>query len=163
MLLHASRQPASWLTCNVGRNTAVEKRLKILLIEGWTDISRENPDGPRTFRRAASENPGVLQISVQATYSGGRKPDPTTQQLIGFAAGFIQRGGGQLIHANSGECKLGLFGAVQGALPGCSFMRVWVLSNGYDFVLATQTVTEGSPDQRDLDEGHSTVMNIDYR
>lgn len=140
----------------------MEKKLKIILLQGWEDISHENPEGPNTFCRTASENPSSLQISIQATYSGGKKPDPTIKDLIEFAQNMITNNEGKVARTNSGECKLGLFGAAQGKLSDADFIRVWVLSNGFDFILATQISIEGMPDSQDLDEGHSTVMNIDY-
>lgn len=141
----------------------MEKRLKILLLQGWENISRENPDGPSTFRRVASKNPGLLRVSVQATYTGGKKPDPTVEDLIGLARNLITGKGGQVSVTNSGKCKLGLFGAAQGTPPKGGFVRLWILSNGCDFLLATQTSAQGTPDEQDLLEGHSTVMNLDYR
>lgn len=140
----------------------MNKRLKILLLEGWEDVSHENPDGPSTFIRSESENPAVLQISVQATYTRGKKPDPTVAQLFEFARRIPTKDDGQEVMCASGDCKMGIFGAVEKRFPDATVMRLWALSNGFDFILATQTVI-GTPDERDLDEGHSTVMNLDYR
>ena len=141
----------------------MEKQLKLALFEGWENISRENMGGPATFRRAASRTSAVLQVSIQATYTGGKKPDPTAEVLIGLARNMVTGKRGEVSVTNSGKCKLGLFGAAQGTLPDGGFIRLWVLSNGYDFVLATQTSADGTPDDQDLNEGHSTIMNLDYR
>ena len=141
----------------------MEKRLKIALFAGWEDVSRENPDGPSTYRRTASKTPALLQVSIQAIYTGGKKPDPTAQDLAGLARNLVIQKGGQVSATRGGKCKLGLFGAVQGVPPDGGFIRAWILSNGFDFVLATQTSSEQIPGDQDLQEGHAIVMNLDYR
>ena len=139
------------------------KRLKISLLQGWEKVDLDTPDAPATFHRPASKRPGVLQLSVQATYAGGEKPDTTPEVLIELARRMVTSDGGKVVSTNSGPCKFGSFGAVEGETSDSESIRIWVLSNGYDFLLATQLGTDGVPDKVDLEEAHSIVMNLDYR
>jgi len=139
------------------------KRLKISLLPEWLNISRENPDGPLTFIRDGLESPGVLQISVQAEYVGGKPPNPTVGDLISFARSLGERNeAGDVIEERSGSCAIGQYGTAIFRSQEYPHLQLWVLSNGLDFVLATFTCpVEPSPEElQDIEE---IVSLVDFR
>ena len=84
-----------------------ELRQKVTLLKGWSDISKENPDGPPTFYRHRSDNPGALQISF-AEYKSGEIPNPTEEDLKAACAKDGQEfGWGEVVDVRSGSCAFG--------------------------------------------------------
>ena len=110
--------------------------LKVKLLKGWADYSRENPDGPPTFLRDLSEVPGPLQISTWE-YEGGEIPNPSEDDLKHMSVELGRKNFGELVETSSGACTFGKMGTAvfhSGEYPR---VQVWHLSNGKDFILAT--------------------------
>jgi hypothetical protein len=135
-------------------------RLKVELPPGWSDVSAEHPEGPPTFVRDAEDTTGALQISLQAEYTGGKVPDPTVDELIEFAEGVATSDQEAEIRGrSSGECRLGTYGTVLAQNVEFSWIQVWVLSNGKDFVLATHFSVD-EPSNEEVQEASWTVKNV---
>jgi hypothetical protein len=135
-------------------------RLSIQLPPNWLDLSHENPDGPATFARDTAESSGALQVSIQGEYIRGVVPNPTADQLVAFAEGIATSDpDAQLRGTSSGQCALGQYGTVLARLPGYSWLQVWVLSNGQDFVLATHTSVD-EPSEAEVNEASWVVKNV---
>jgi hypothetical protein len=121
----------------------MRKRIKVTLLPGWADYSHENPEGPATYLRQASEVPGPLQVSLMA-YRAGEVPDPSPQELVSMAANVeIAPLSNEVIETSSGQCAFGHYGSAVFRSPENPHMQVWYLSNGYDFILATHICPEG--------------------
>lgn len=139
------------------------KRLSIKLPPQWHDRSADNPKGPSTFVRDSSVSGGALQISIQAEYKSGNVPNPTAEQLIAFAEGIATKSGNTQIRGKkSGSCVLGQYGTVLVKEPKYSWIQVWVISNGRDFVLATHTCVD-EPSEAEVNEASWIVKNLKFR
>jgi hypothetical protein len=123
------------------------KSLKVNLPPTWSDHSAENPNGPPTYLRDASDTPGPLQISW-AWYNSGKEPNPTDQDLIELARRFESRVGGEVLSTTCGDCTIGRYGTAVFRAAEMPRIQVWLLSNGRDFV----TVTHINPVEPDADE-----------
>lgn len=135
-------------------------RLQVELPPDWSDVSAENPEGPPTFVRNSEDSSGALQISIQAEYTGGKIPNPTVEELIEFAEGVATSDQEAEIRGRSnGECRLGTYGTVLARTAEFSWIQVWVLSNGKDFVLATHFSVE-EPSNEEVQEASWTVKNV---
>jgi hypothetical protein len=141
----------------------VRRQLAIALPPNWRDVSHENPQGPATFVRDSHEASGALQVSVQAEYVSGPVPNPTPEQLIAFAERIAAaQGQAEVRGRSSGACAMGRYGTVLMRLPGYSWLQVWVLSNGRDFVLATHTSVD-EPSEEEVNEASWVVKNVGLR
>src|SRR6185295_4248103 len=108
-------------------------------LPGWIDVSKDNPDGPPTFLREASECPGPLQVS-HAEYKGGVVPNPSEQDLIEMSRKFgrgTDTDFGDIVESSSGDCAFGKFGTTVYRSAEYPRSQVWELSNGRDFILVT--------------------------
>lgn len=136
-----------------------DRRLKASLLQGWGDYSSENPDGPPTFLRDASECPGPLQVSL-TLYKSGKKPDPGEADLIDMARELGgSHGFGDLKGVTGGECAFGIYGTCIFASSEYPRAQFWYLSNGYDFILATHLCPE-EPDPVEVREADEIVMAL---
>ncbi|MCA9775715.1 MAG: hypothetical protein KC800_03330 [Candidatus Eremiobacteraeota bacterium] len=122
--------------------------------ENWQDISSQN-EGRTTFINGQN----VFQVSV-ARYDGGELPNPSREDLVALASGFLGTGGRtEILHADSGKCELGSFGTVQYYSEDLEHCQVWHLSNGKDFVMATYLCSE-SLRVGEIDEVERVVRTI---
>jgi hypothetical protein len=112
--------------------------LQVRLLSNWVDFSKNNPNGPPTFFRTGTKDPGLLRISMYAEYRGGAIPNPTGEQLVDLAKGHGERQkSGELVETRSGTCALGVFGTAVFRSGKWPHAQLWYLSDGKDFVLAT--------------------------
>ncbi|HEX9513241.1 MAG TPA: hypothetical protein VF939_22275 [Puia sp.] len=100
------------------------EKLRISFSDGWKNISHENPEGPPTFIKEASEEPGVLQIST-AEYLGGEHPNPTFSDLIELSEKTgLNNQFGNIQNKETGNCKYGKYGFVEFARPNFPYIAV---------------------------------------
>lgn len=134
------------------------KRLQVTLLDGWSDCSADNPDGPITYCCDLSEESGALQVSI-AEYTGGPVPNPTEDDLVSLARGE-QQAGAQLIETLSGTGKMGRWGTAVFSSPKVGRAQYWYLSNGRDFILATLF---GSSDLHEISDAQKIVTSLNLR
>ena len=135
------------------------RKPKVLLPKGWSDYSKDNPDGPPTFLRDLSEVPGPLQISFEE-YKGGEIPNPKVEDLTEMAIDLgKEQKMGELIESNNGDCDFGKYGTAIFRSRENPRIQVWYLSNGKDFVLATHISPE-EPESQEIIEAQEIVMKI---
>ena len=133
-------------------------RLQIKLPRGWVDYSAENPDGPPTYLRDFSEEPGLLQISW-AEYKNGPVPNPSAEDLEQMSREMGEKQDyGQLVESSNGVCAFGHMGT---AVFQSTEHRVqlWQISNGKDFIMVSHIAPE-SPDLDELREVHEIVRAL---
>ena len=136
-----------------------EKTIKVMLPEGWGDYSRDNPDGPPTFLRDASEVSGALQVSF-ALHDEGNAPNPSKEDLIDLAKNTgATMPVGEVVETSSGECRFGIFGSAVFGPSEMAHTQIWYLSDGQDFVLATHICAE-RPDGGEIGEAEEIVMGL---
>jgi hypothetical protein len=131
----------------------MKNNIKITLLPGWIDVSKDVPKGPPTFLRESSECSGALQVS-QIEYAGGQVPNPSEQDLIKMSCGFGHGKDvnfGEIIKSYSGDCTFGKFGTAIYQSQEFPRSQIWHLSNGRDFILVTHICSE-VPDTQELDE-----------
>lgn len=134
------------------------KRVQVRLVWNWEQIA--NPEGPATFIRADTDEPGVLQVSLYAEYKSGKTPNPTARDLIELACGHGERHAvGELVETSSGVCDLGTFGSAVFQSEEYAREQFWYLSNGWDFVLATLICTT-EPDPDEVAEAQQIVQML---
>jgi len=114
--------------------------------DAWEDVTEsiETEDRPITLARA--EGVGALQFSI-ASYSTGVQPDPSPDQLLEMVQEFGQtRGLGmpEAVQTEVGRLRL----AAASFMSEGDFVRVWYLSDGVSFALATYVCEAG----RETDE-----------
>lgn len=102
----------------------------------WFDVTDELPGAnvPLTFTRP--NGLGALQISI-ASYQSGPIPDPSTDTLLTLLHDFAQNrelGAATDICTEAEPLRL-----AAGSFHTDSFVRVWYLSDGRSFALATFT------------------------
>jgi hypothetical protein len=115
----------------------VTPRLRITLPPNWIDVSDQNPEGPPSYCRGDLGDPGVLQLST-AIYEGADSPNPSAHDLVELATdGAKSLGPGLLLETDSGTCALGTYGSATIQLDGGEWARVWHVSDGRNFVIAT--------------------------
>lgn len=133
------------------------KRLRVQLIDGWSDYSQENPNGPALFLRDNSVNPGALQVSL-TEYREGKIPNPSTNDLIELSVRTgNERNFGELVETNSGDCALGKYGTAIFRSSEYPRIQVWYLSNGRDFGLVTHI---GANNSKEITEAQKIVEGI---
>ena len=136
----------------------MNQRLQIELPKGWVDYSKEKHDGPPTFVRDLSEEPGPLQISW-AEYKGGVVPNPSAEDLQQMSREIgEQQDYGRLVESSSGECEFGRMGTATFQSTG-QRVQLWHLSNGKDFIMATHIGPE-SPDPDEVREVQEIVRAL---
>ena len=141
--------------------TAMPKELRVNLLPGWTDHSDENPDGPLTYVRDASESPGALQISC-AWYVSGEVPDPDDDDLINLAKGIADTfDAAELVETKSGTCRIGRYGSAVFRCSGFPHVQAWHLSNGRDLIMVTHICAGADPDPAELHEAQEIVEALD--
>jgi hypothetical protein len=135
-------------------------RLKVTLLQGWTDSSKENLGGPATFSRGGNDAVGALQVSLQAEYVSGPEPNPSDNDLIRFARRLgEQHDFGELVETLGGSCEVGLFGSAIFHSDEWPHSQVWYMSDGRDFVLVT-FICAASPTSDELAEAREIVSKI---
>lgn len=108
----------------------MRKKIKVQLTDGWSDYSKENPDGPSLFLRDDSESPAPLQVSL-TEYVAGEIPNPSEHDLVKLSEKTgNERDFGDLIETNSGDCAMGKYGTAIFKSNEYPRMQVWYLSNG---------------------------------
>jgi hypothetical protein len=136
----------------------MSQRLQIKLPKGWVDYSKENPDGPPTYLRDLSEEPGPLQISW-AEYKGGAVPNPSPEDLQQMSRQMGEQSGyGRLVESASGSCDFGRMGTAT-YLSTDQRVQLWHLSNGRDFIMVTHIGPE-SPDPDEVREVQEIVRTL---
>lgn len=129
----------------------MKKRARVKLLSGWTDYSRDNPDGPPTFLRDRSEVPGPLQVSM-AEWVGGEVPNSSESDLVRLATDSGRRQeAGDLVETDSGKCDLGMYGTAVFRSQEYPRTQIWFLSNGRDFVMASH-ICPGEADDDEIKE-----------
>lgn len=137
----------------------VKQRIRVVLPHGWSDRSRENPEGPATFVRDRSADPGVVQVS-HTEYANGAMPDPTVEDLVALAtASAQQQSGAVLLEVSSGHCVFGSWGSAVFRTSECPRFQTWHLSNGRDFIVATY-IACAEPDPIEVLEAHAFVLSL---
>jgi hypothetical protein len=108
----------------------------LLVREGWHDVTDEfeGPDVPYTISNTDLDI-GVLQFSC-ALYRGGKVPNATTETLCDFLDDFAAKqrwknGFERQIYSGTNL----LVG--ESFCDGSYFVRVWYISDGSNFILAT--------------------------
>ena len=138
----------------------MQTRLAVSLPPGWTDISHDNVDGPPTYVRQGDAS-GSLQISIQAQHAGGVDPDPTAEQLIALAEGVVLREESAEVRGRAaGQCVFGHYGTVLARVDAFSWVQIWVLSNGRDFMMATHICAD-EPSEVEVNEAGWIVKHAD--
>jgi len=138
------------------------KKLKINFPNGWTDVSRENPDGPPTFIDARLNEPGVLQISF-AEYVSGQRPNPNYADLIDLSGSTgLKNNFGKIIKKDSGNCKFGKYGTVEFSGTDFPFISVSHLSNGKDLVFSTY-ICSRNPHESEINDVKVILTSIKRR
>jgi hypothetical protein len=138
----------------------VAKRVEVRLLPNWLAVPAVSSGGPTPFQRADGSGAGVLQFSLLAEYRGGKIPNPTLADLIGFARGHGERhDAGELVECLSGACHLGSFGSAVYQSEEFPRIQFWYLSNGRDFVLATHVCT-ARPGPEEIREAQQIVSMI---
>jgi hypothetical protein len=141
------------------RCLAMSKRLQIKLLDGWSDYSHENPEGPSTFLRESSEVPGPLQVSW-AEYTGGAEPNPTASDLEEMSReSGDQQQFGQLVESTNGACDFGRFGTAVFRSTENPRVQIWHLSNGRDFIMVTHICPQ-APDPAEVREAQEIVRSL---
>ncbi|MBE0535184.1 MAG: hypothetical protein IH624_05895 [Phycisphaerae bacterium] len=134
-------------------------QIHVVLPEGWRDYSADNPDGPTTFLRDASEVSGALQISV-ALHNGGPLPNPSKEDLVDMASSVgYEMQAGKLVETANGECAFGLLGSATFHSTTMPHTRIWYLSDGQDFVMATHICADVI-DPQELSEAGEIVKGL---
>lgn len=120
----------------------MENRLSVQLPPDWSDHSHENPDGPPTYLRDISADPGPLQVSC-AWYKSGEVPNPSDDDLISLAKG-VQNSfeSPELIESAAGPCMIGRFGTAVFRCGDFGQVQAWYLSNGRDIITVTHIAGE---------------------
>jgi hypothetical protein len=137
---------------------AMANRLKINFPTSWSDASSDNPQGPPTYIRHTSENPGALQVSF-ASYTGAAPPPHMTDEdLIQLASNLAMSPNAKEISKSNGNSNWGRFGCVVSTSPEFR-MKVWVINKGTETVLVTHT-GPNPPDEAELSEADQIVMGI---
>jgi len=134
----------------------------INLPDGWKDCSEENPGGPPTFIRTASESPGVLQCSMEL-YAGGEKPQPDEDGLVKMAINVAcEQDWGEFVKSDHGKCAFGIYGTAIFKSAKHNHMQVWYLSNGLDFILVTLISDSNASSQKAL-EAQNIVKKLNIK
>jgi hypothetical protein len=139
----------------------MKSNIKITLLPGWIDVSKDVPDGPSTFLRELSECSGALQISL-AEFKGGKVPNPSEQVLIKMSRGFgsgTDINFGEVVESHSGDCAFGKFGTTVYRSQEFPRSQMWYLSNGMDFIMVTHVCSE-DPDPQELIEVDQIVSML---
>ena len=125
----------------------------------WFDITEDVPgeNVPLTFARP--DGFGALQFSI-AAYQSGPIPDPSTDTLLALLRDFAQsRELGPVADLRTEVEPLRL---AAGSFHTNSFIRVWYLSDGRSFALATFTCdTEHAGDE--LPDCEQMVRTISFQ
>jgi hypothetical protein len=135
------------------------RKLNVPLPPGWDRVPGDKPDAPETFVRKESPEPGALQVSVQLGSTGEASAGPTSEQLVDVARNLAERDGGRLVSSESGECALGRFGSATTTSEEMPHVKVWVLTNGSDAVLATHMAAK-APEQVELNQADQIVRRL---
>jgi hypothetical protein len=133
--------------------------LQVTLSAGWSDHSKENPDGPVTFLRDWSQESGALQVSW-AEYRGGEVPNPSPETLVQLSSSAGMRAEfSELVDSFNGACAFGHFGSV--VFRSCDYPRAqfWHLSDGRDFIMVTH-IFGSTPDLREIEEAQEIVRSL---
>jgi hypothetical protein len=134
-------------------------QLKVKPLPGWSDHSKWNPDGPPTYLRDLSDEPGPLQISF-LEYLSGSIPNPTVNDLIQLASEHASKfESGEVVSTESGDCALGRYGSATIRSSEFELMRIWYLSDGLSFVLATY-ICPTLPNPPELEEAEKIVLSV---
>jgi hypothetical protein len=132
---------------------AVKSNIKVKLLPGWIDASKDNPDGPASFLRESSKSSGAVQVS-HAEYARGAVPNPSEQDLIVMSRAFgtgTDMNLGDVGKSQSGGCTFGKFGTTVYRSAEFPRSQVWYLSDGKDFIMVTHICGE-EPDPQELVE-----------
>ena len=125
------------------------------LLPACSDRSRDHPQGPPTYIRHASTNPGALQISWVSYSRPGPPPQMTDDGLIKFASRPAAGRGARVVSQCVGNSGWGRFGCVVAVTPQ-NRMQVWVINNGPNIVFATHT----GPNRSEITEVERVAMGI---
>jgi hypothetical protein len=134
------------------------KRLQITLPRGWVDYSHENPDGPPTYLRDLSSDPGPLQVSW-AEYKSGPVPNPSATDLEQMSREHGQESFGAAIESSSGTCDFGHMGTAIFRSAEHSRVQFWHISNGRDIIMVTHICPE-EPDPDEVREVQDIVRAL---
>ena len=135
-------------------------RLNIDLLPTWTDRSRDHPQGPPTYIRHASSDPGALQVSWASYSRPGPPPQMTDGGLTQLATRLATSPGARIESSTVGKSAWGRFACVVAHAPDRR-MQVWVINNGPDNVLVTHSYSgSGQPDASELSEAEQIAMSI---
>jgi hypothetical protein len=127
---------------------------------GWVDVtySLDVVTPPVTLARPGGV--GALQFSV-AAYSGGERPDPSPDQLLGMLEGFGEsRGLGApqaAVATRAGRLRL----AAASFRSEGDFVRVWSVSDGLNFALVTY-VCEAGRESEELADCERIVRSLAF-
>ncbi len=132
--------------------------IKVRLLPGWIDASKDNPHGPPTFVRESSKCSGALQVS-QAEYVRGAVPNPSERDLIEMSRTFGMNFG-DIVESQSGGCKFGKFGMTVYRSAETPHSQVWYLSDGKDFIMVTHLCGGEEPDPQELIEVNQIVRML---
>ena len=133
-------------------------RLKVSPLPTWSDKSRDNPQGPPTYIRHASANPGALQVSWASYTAAGAPPRMTDDGLIQLAMRLATGSGAQFVSRHNGNSSWGRFGCVVATTPQHR-MQIWVINSGPESVLVTHT-GPNPPDEVEILEAEQIAMGI---
>ncbi len=132
----------------------MDPRLNVKLCNGWRLVESEGVLA--SYVKGAS----CLQFS-HAHKKGDPLPD-APQQLISICEKLTQRMRGRRdIVSASGQCEFGIFGTVAAKGDYPAHFQAWVLKNGNDMILITQTC-EIEPSALEIEEGRTIALKTTY-
>lgn len=134
------------------------KRLKINLLPTWSDKSGDSPQGPWTYVRHASANPGALQVSWARYTRPGPPLEMSDERLVSVVRGLAAKPGAQILSQSNGNSIWGRFGCVVATTPKFRF-QAWLINKGPDNVLVTHTAPL-TVDEEELSEAEQIAMGI---
>ena len=134
-------------------------QLKVALLPGWEDITHENPEGPPTYVRSGENAAGVLQMSIQALHDSGNPPNPTYGELIRLSEHVAATQEAGITQRYWGDCDFGKFGCIVGNSSELPQIKIWTLSNGGDFILATFLCIE-VPSDEEAEQAETIVKSV---
>lgn len=125
----------------------------------WLDTTNYDRDEEPTTL-AKQDGVGALQFSI-ARYSGGRVPNPSSEDLLEMALQFGKSHGfGAAFNLTSQTGPLSV--AAASYRDSGDFIRVWYVSDGFSFAFVTYICLPGS-ESSELADYEAIVRSIQFR
>jgi hypothetical protein len=131
-------------------------RMIVTLPIDWVATGNDNAQGAEGMRWDDERAVGELLLCCPPGFEAGHSP----KALIGcaeYGAGNLE--GGTITERASGPCAFGSFGAAVARTTDGGRLHVWVLSDGWDFILATHTC-DREPDPAEIQGAQAIVDRV---